>query len=166
MNTPLPTIIESPEVLQNQLRAEHDAKRRQRLQALYLLASGQVTSRLALAQLLAVHRHTIRAWLTLYAAGGLQALLTIKQAPGKVSALSLASLTKLQTRLNDPRGFASYGEIRQYLAREHRVRLSYSAVHALVRYKLQAKPKAPRRSHPKKSPKRSHTSGTRSAHGS
>lgn len=161
MYKPLPTITESPERLQKQLRAEPDAKKRQRLQALYLLASGQATSRVVLAQLLAVHRHTIRAWLTLYEAGGLPALLTIQQAPGKVSTLSPSVLTKLRVRLDDPRGFASYGEIQQYLIREHQCPLSYSAVHALVRYPLQAKPKAPRRSHPKKTPQRSHTSSTR-----
>jgi transposase len=150
MNKPLPTIHESPKVLQEYLRAERDTKRRQRLQALYLLASGQATSRVVLAHLLAVHRHTIRAWLTLYEAGGLSALLTIKPAPGKAPALSPAALLQLRARLADPRGFANYGEIQQYLAREHHVHRSYSAVHALVRYHLQAKPKTPRRSHPKK----------------
>lgn len=163
MYKPLPTITESPEQLQRQLKAEPDAKKRQRLQALYLLASGQARSRLALAHLLAVHRHTVRAWLTLYEAGGLPALLTIQQAPGKVSTLAPAVLAQLQARLADPRGFASYREIQHYLATSHQVRLSYSAVHAVVRYKLQAKPKAPRRSHPKKSPRTSRSSSTRSA---
>jgi transposase len=166
MYKPLPTITESPERLQKQLRAEPDAKKRQRLQALYVLASGQARSRLALAQLLAVHRHTVRAWLTLYETGGLKALLTIQQAPGKVSTLASPGLAQLQARLADPRGFASYREIQHYLATTHHVQLSYSAVHALVRYKLRAKAKAPRRSHPKKSPQTSRTSNKRSAHSS
>jgi transposase len=160
MNKPLPTIHESPEVLQQRLRAERHAKRRQRLQALYLLASGQAQSRRALAELMAVHRHTIRGWLNLYEQGGLPALLTIQSAPGKASAVTPQVRTKLQARLNDPRGGASYGEIQQYLACEHHIDLSYSAVHALVRYKLQAKPKAPRRSHPKKSLKQWRSSTT------
>ena len=150
MNKPLPTITESTTALQKRLHREFDVRKRQRLQALYLVASGQVTSRQALAQLLAVHRHTVRAWLTLYEAGGLKALLTIHKAPGKVSRLTSPMLEKLHARLNEPQGFASYGAIQQYLAREHHLALSYSAVHALVRYKLGAKPKAPRRSHPKK----------------
>ncbi len=161
MNKQLPPITEAPEVLHQRLRAEADAKRRQRLQALYLLASGQARSRLALAKLMAVHRHTIRAWLSLYEQGGLPALLAIQKAPGKASTIAPQVRTQLQARLDDPRGFASYGEIQQYLAGEHHIHLSYSAVHALVRYKLKAKPKAPRRSHPKKRPKRSHTSTTR-----
>jgi transposase len=150
MNKSLPTITESSAALQRCLRAEPEARKRQRLQALYLLASGQATSRLALAQLLAVHRHTIRAWLTLYEAGGLKALLTIHKAPGKVSRLTPPLLEKLHARLNEPHGFASYGAIQQYLAREHQLALSYSAVHTWVRDKLGAKPKTPRRSHPKK----------------
>lgn len=166
MHSPFPTIHESPEVLHKHLRTEHDAKRRQRLQALYLLASGQATSRCGLAQLLAVHRHTIRAWLSRYAQGGLPALLTLQKAPGKASTLSPQVRSTLQARLANPQGFASYGEIQQYLASTHRIHLSYSAVHALVRYKLQAKPKAPRRSHPKKSPPPLLSSSRRSARSS
>lgn len=74
MNKPLPVIAESVEGLQTQLRTETDPKKRTRLQALYLLASGQALSRLALAKLLAVHRHTIQTWLKLYEEGGLRAL--------------------------------------------------------------------------------------------
>lgn len=153
MNKALPVIAESVESLQTQLRAETDPKKRTRLQALYLLASGQALSRLALAQLLAVHRHTIQAWLKLYEEGGLRALLAIKKAPGKPPSVSPRILTKLQEQLSDVRGFGSYGEVQQYLARTHKVALAYSTVHKLVRYKLKAKLKAPRRSHPKKSPK-------------
>ena len=90
-----------------------------------------------------------------YEAGGLSALLTIKTAPGKRSALSPAVLAQLQQRLAQPQGFASYGEIQRYLAEEHQVHLRYSTVHGLVRYKLGAKPKAPRRAHPKKTLRRS-----------
>jgi transposase len=162
MNKPLPSITESPEYLQKQLRAEPEAKKRARLQALYLLASGQVTSRLRLAKLLAVHRHTLQRWLKLYETGGLIALLTIRKAPGKRPAVSTGVLTKLQEQLATVRGFGSYGEVQQYLARTHKITLAYSTVHKLVRYKLKAKLKAPRRSHPKKSPRTRASSRRRS----
>jgi transposase len=123
-----------------------------------LLASGQAPSRLVLAKLMAVHRHTIQTWLRLYEAGGLSAVLTIKKAPGKRPSLTPAILTKLRARLAHNRGFGSYGEIRQYLARVHKIHLAYSTVHKLVRYRLKAKPKAPRRSHPKKSLRTSRSS--------
>jgi transposase len=166
MNKPLPTIAESTESLHLQLRAETDPKKRARLQALYLLASGQARSRLALAQLLAVHRHTIQTWLKRYEEGGLRGLLAIKRAPGKPPSVSSRVLTKLQERLSDVRGFGSYGEVQQYLARTHKIALAYSTVHKLVRYRLKAKLKAPRRSHPKKSPRTWSSSSPRSARNS
>jgi hypothetical protein len=89
--------------------------------------------------------------------------LTIKKAPGKRASLTPRILTKLQARLNHNRGFGSYGEIQLYLARVHKLPLAYSTVHKLVRYRLKAKPKAPRRSHPKKSPKKLFSSRLRSA---
>lgn len=161
MNKPLPPIVESPESLQTQLRTERDPKKRSRLQALYLLASGQAPSRLVLAKLLAVHRHTIQTWLNLYEGGGLRALLTIRKAPGKPPSVSPRVLSKLQERLADVHGFGSYGEVQQYLARTQKVALAYSTVHKLVRYKLKAKLKAPRRSHPKKSPRTRSSSNPR-----
>jgi transposase len=151
----LPPITESAAELQQRFRAEKDSQKRQRLQALYLLATGQATSRLAVAELLAVHRHTVRAWLAAYERGGRNALLTLKKAGGKRSALPPAVRAQLQTRLHQPRGFGSYGEIQQYLATDPHVPLAYSTVHGVVRYQLQAKPKSPRRSHPKKTLRRS-----------
>lgn len=115
---------------------------------------------------MAVHRHTIQTWLKLYEAGGRRALLTIKRAPGKRPSLTPGILTQLQARLSRHQGFSSYGEIRQYLARVHKIALAYSTVHKLVRYRLQAKPKAPRRSHPKKSLKKLPSSSPHSARSS
>jgi hypothetical protein len=86
-----------------------------------------------------------------YESGGLAALLTIHKAPGKPSSLTPYVLAELKKRLADPAGFSSYGEIQRYLADPHQIHLSSSTVHGLVRYQLGAKPKAPRRSHPKKS---------------
>lgn len=151
MNKPLPPIAESAQTLQIQLRTETGPKKRSRLQALYLLARGHASSRWALANLMAVHRHTTQRWLKLYEGGGRGALLTIKKAPGNRPSLPPLILTNLQARLNQNRGFSSYGEMRQYLARVHKLPLAYSTVHKLVRYRLPAKPKAPRRSPPKKS---------------
>ncbi len=119
-----------------------------------------------LAKLLAVHRHTIQAWLQLYEEGGLNALLTIKKAPSKQPSLTPAVLQQLQAHLAQIRGFGSYGEIQQYLARVHHIALAYSTVHRLVRYRLRAKPNAPRRSHPKKISPRSRSSSRPLAHNS
>jgi transposase len=150
MKKKIPPIKQSVAELQQKLKAEKDVQKRQRLQALYLLKTGQASTRLAVADLLSVHRHTVAAWLDSYEQDGLAAFLTIAKAPGKSPAVNAVVLAALKERLTTPTGFASYGEIQSYLEQEHKVRLAYSSVHALVRYRLGAKPKSPRRSHPKK----------------
>ena len=150
MNKALPTIIEPAKLLHQRLKAESDPKKRQRLQALYLIASKQARSRRAVSQLLAAHRNSVADWLNLYEGGGIEKMLDLKTPPGKKSSLSDEALTELKERLATPEGFASYREIHHYLRDRHKARIGYAAVHALVRYKLHAKPKSPRPSHPKK----------------
>jgi hypothetical protein len=67
--------------------------------------------------------------------------------------LSATAVTALQAKLQAPHGFAGYNPIRVWLAEEHQVTLSYSSVHALVRYTLHAKPTRPRPSQAKKTQK-------------
>ena len=64
MNKTLPIIHESADVLKQRLQQERDPRTRQRLPALYLLASGQATNRSAVAALLGVDRTTVGRWLT------------------------------------------------------------------------------------------------------
>jgi hypothetical protein len=92
------------------MKYEPDGKKRQRLHALYLVASGQ-----------ARHRHEV-------------------------------ALQALQAKLQEPHGVAGYDQILVWLAEVHQATFAYSSVHALVRYKLPAKPKRPRPSHGKKVP--------------
>ena len=154
MNKPLPSIKESADFLLKKVKAESESNRRLRLQAIYLIATNQVRSRLALSQLLAVHRHTIKNWLNLYLQGGVAKLLEVQKPAGKKSSLSEQALSELKTRLATPEGFASYKEIHQFLHDDHHATIGYAAVHKLVRYKLKAKPKSPRPSHPKKRSKK------------
>jgi transposase len=82
---PLPVIAESAEELLALRRAERDERRRERLHALWLLASGAASSRTALADQLGRNRETIRRWLGDYAQGGLATLLRAPQPPGPPS---------------------------------------------------------------------------------
>jgi transposase len=155
MKTKRPEIRETVEELKHSLTHEHDGRKKQRLHALYLLKSGRAATRLDVASLLGVHRHSVGTWLARYARGGLPALLQRGKPPGKRPQLGQGGLSQLQERLSQPSGFASYKEIHAYLAREQGAQLSYARVHAIVRYQLQAKLKAPRKSHREKSPSRS-----------
>ena len=120
MNKALPVITESPQDLQRRMRRR--ARGPQAPTFTSALSAGQWPSHVArrAGRLLAVHRHTIGAWLRQYEAGGLPALLTIKKAPGKRSALTPAVLAPPPTTAAQPQGFTSYGEIQRYLARRTR----------------------------------------------
>jgi transposase len=151
MRKAMPRITESADELQRRMKSEPAPKKRQRLHALYLAASGHARHRQEIAALLGVHRHSVAAWFTAYAAGGLDHALRYQvPKPPVHQRITPTALTALQDKLNDPQGFASYHQIRLWLAQEHQVTLAYLSVHELVRYKLRAKPKRPRPSHAKK----------------
>jgi transposase len=151
MRKKLPLIHESANELQRRMHSEKDVKKRQRLHALYLVASGQAQHRKEIAALLGVHRHSVAAWLDAYAEGGLDhALRYHVPLPPVHRRMTDSALTALREKLQEPYGFAGYNQIRLWLAQEHQVDLAYSSVHALVRYQLHAKPKRPRPAHVKK----------------
>ncbi len=153
MNRTMPVIHESADALKHRLHQERDPRKRQRLHLLYLLASGQARRRCQAAHLLGVERNTIGRWLTLYQQGGLEALLDIYVPAGKAPAVAPEQLAQLRQRLQQPDGFASYGEIQQWIATTFGVQMGYHAVHTLVHDKLRARPKVARPSHEKKVPR-------------
>jgi transposase len=151
MRKKLPTIHESAEELHQRMKNEKDVKKRPRRHALYLVVSGQAQHRKDVAPLLGVHRHSVAAWFDAYAEGGVdQALRYHVPTPPVHRRMTDTALTALQDKLKEPHGFAGYAQIRVWWAEEHQVNLSYSSVHALVRYQLRATPKRPRPSHVKK----------------
>jgi len=150
MNKTLPIIHESADDLKQRLQQERDHRKRQRLHALYLLASGQAQNRSAVATLLGIERNTIGRWLTQYRDGGLAALLAVYVPAGQRPALTPDQVAQLRQRLQQPDGFASYSEIQQWIATTFGVQMGYHAVHTLVHDKLRARPKVARPSHEKK----------------
>ena len=151
MRKAMPRMTESADELQRRMQSELDLKKRQRLHAFYLAASGQARHRQEIAALLGVHRHSIAAWLRAYAQGGLDHALGYQRPQPPVhQRITATAWAALQTKLQDPHGFAGYRQIQVWLAEEHQVSLAYSSVHELVRYRLHAKPKRPRPSHTKK----------------
>lgn len=155
MRKKMPTITESAADLVRRMQDEADGKKRQRLHALYLVASGQARYRTEVAATLRVHRHRVAAWFAAYTAGGLeQALRYNVPTPPRSRRLTETALAALKAQLQTPAGFPSYGHSRTWLAEQHQVQLSYSSVYALVRGELRAQPKRPRPSHEKKAPQR------------
>jgi len=111
-------ILESQEELEKALRHAIAASSKERLQMLYWLKSGQVNSRQSLAKITGRDPATITRWLKKYKDGGCASLLEVKQAPGKEPIVAGSDLERLKQRLQQPQGFQSYGEIRQWLQSE------------------------------------------------
>ena len=137
-------IHESQQELEKALKHATTASSKERLQMLYWLQSGQVTSRQALAELLGRDKATITRWLKKYKDGGRSGLLSVKHAPGQPAIVSGEALERLKQRLQDPQGFQSYGQIQKWLGSEFGLNIAYKTVYQLVRYRLKAKLKVPR----------------------
>ena len=96
------------------------------------------------------------AWLRRYWDGGLEAVLTDKEAgaPAGQQTLPPAVFAQLKTRLAPPTGFASYLAIPPWLREECALDVPYTTLHGMVRSQLNAKLKRPRPSHAKKTSRR------------
>jgi len=137
-------IIESEQELEKALKYATCASAKERLQMLYWLKSGQVSTRQALAERLGRARATITRWLKKYKDGGRPSLLEVKHAPGQTPIVRGEDLERLKQRLKDPQGFHSYGQIQEWLKAELGVNIAYKTVYQLVRYQLKGKLKVPR----------------------
>jgi len=137
-------ISESEDTLKRLLRQQSSGRRKERLQALYWLKSGQVNTRMELAALTGRGESTVYRWLKLYKSGGLSSILEIPTSPGKPPMIGGEDLEKLKARLAELSGFESYGAIQQWLSDECGLEVPYKTVHQTVHYRLQAKLKVPR----------------------
>lgn len=146
----IPAITETADTLKQLLKAERHPQKRQRLHALYLLASGQAKTRTEVAVLLGVYRETVGHWLDRYAAGGLTALLDISVPAGKAACLPVDVLTDLEQRLRHPQAFGSYDEIRRWLLEQHGIQIKYKTLANFLRRNYQTSPRATRRRYRKK----------------
>jgi transposase len=137
-------IKESLEELEKAVKYATTASCKERLQMLYWLKSGQVTSRQAIAKRLGRNEATVTRWLRRYKDEGRSGLLCVKHAPGKESIVSGENLECLKQRLSEPQGFHRYSQIQQWLENELGLKIAYKTVYQLVRYSLGAKLKVPR----------------------
>lgn len=143
-------IKESAEDLKTLLRKQSNTQKKERIQALYLLKSGQVTTLEALSKMLARDTSTIYRWFQKYKHKGLDGLLKLYKPAGRPLTIPPGVLEKLKQKLQESDGFKSYGEIQQWLKDECGVEVEYHAVYRTVRYKLKGKLKASKHSSVKK----------------
>jgi transposase len=154
MNKAIPKIKETAAELREMLKNEPHVKRQNRLQALYLVVTKQAKSRSAVSKMLGFNRNTISDWFLLYETEGLEKLLETHKPSGAPTKITEAAVKEIEEILATEKGFRSYQEIHNLVVKKHKIQIGYSAVHHLVRYKLQAKAKSPRPSNPKKTKSR------------
>jgi transposase len=141
-------ITESAEELKTRLHQQSEVKLKERVQALYLLKSEQVTELNALGKVLGRHPSTLYRWFEGYWARGLAGVLELGTGHnGRARAIPPGVEQALKQRLKEPPGFKSYGAIQQWLREEYGLQIKYKTVHQTVRYRLKAKLKVARPSH-------------------
>ena len=111
----MPQMTETADELQRRMQSEPDHKKRQRLPALSLAASGQARHRQAMAALRGVHRHSVAAWLRAYAEGGFDhTLRSQRPLPPVHQRSTAAAFAALQDKLQDPHSLASSHQMRAW----------------------------------------------------
>jgi transposase len=137
MRVSIPVILESAEELERRLSTEKRARLRERLQALWMLKSGQFDTREAVADALGVHRHTITRWLTKYRRGGLDELLTIRTRPNRQRVVPARVMRALEEALRShPEQFASFRDVQSWITDHFGLNVKYKTIYRLVRYEL------------------------------
>ncbi|MDJ0715859.1 MAG: helix-turn-helix domain-containing protein [Prochloraceae cyanobacterium] len=148
-------IKETPFQLQEILNKQKTITSYRKIQALYWLKTEQIKTVQDIANALGVHRGSVQRWFKKYKDEGLESLLTIRKKTGRPSSISSEALSGLQARLHKAEhGFKSYGAIQKWIQSEYGEDINYKTLHGLVRYKLKAKLKVPRKSSIKKDVKR------------
>lgn len=143
-------VKESLDELRQRLRQATTPKAKERLQVLCWLKQEHPPTICAIAQAIGKHRNTLQTWLSMYQAGGIEAMLAIKKPPGGVRMIPQWAEAALAKRLQEPNhGFHSYGQVQQWLAETLGIEAEYHTVYQMTRYRLQAKLKVPRPQHSK-----------------
>jgi transposase len=146
-------VKESLEELALRLRQAEPSLTKERLQVLYWLKQETAPSISAIAKALGKHRGTLQQWLSIYRDEGLEAMLEIKKSPGRVRVIPQWAEDALAKRLQEPEhGFASYGEVQQWLSETLGIEAQYHALYQMTRYRLQAKLKVARPQNSKQNP--------------
>lgn len=136
-------IKETKVQLRDILSKQKDAIDYKKIQALYLMKTGQVTTVTEVSELLGVHRVTVQKWFKKYRDQGIDGLLTSKKSTGRPSVVSASTLSDLKEKLTQGgNSFKSYEDVYEWLQQKHGVDVNYKTIYGLVRYKLKVNPES------------------------
>jgi transposase len=137
-------IQESETDLKQLLKQQKSASAKERVQLLYLFKTKQAKTVQAAASLLGRNRVTLQEWMGLYRKGGIEQLLKRHPPSGRPRAIPGWAERALETQLQQPEGFDSYGEICQWLKTNLGITAKYTTVYKHVHDRLGASPKVAR----------------------
>ncbi|TVQ47838.1 MAG: helix-turn-helix domain-containing protein [Gloeocapsa sp. DLM2.Bin57] len=129
-------IKETKVQLRDILSKQKNAPDYKKIQALYLMKTGQVTTVIEVSELLGVHRVTVQKWFKKYRDQGIDGLLTSKKSTGRPSVVSASTLSDLKEKLTSSNSFKSYEDVYKWLQKNHGVDVNYKTIYGLLRYKL------------------------------
>ena len=132
-------ICETAEQLKALLLQQTNVVYKERVQALFLLKSGQFQQVIDVARALGRDRATVQRWLSKYRAGGLSQLLAPRLGQGRKPAIPAEIKQQLQQRLLQPGSFKTYGEVQAWLQQEFGLLVNYPVVYNTVRYQMNMK---------------------------
>jgi transposase len=139
MRHPIPPMHAEVAARKARLPQAHDGHQKPRVHMLYRLVTRQARDRQEVARLLGVHRHTMRRWLAIAAAGGLDTLLATDGPAGTPVSLAPTGLASLAQALRRPAGFASDEALRQGGRPTHGVEVTSQTLATWVRTRFHAK---------------------------
>jgi len=130
-------IKETKVQLRDILSKQKNAISYKKIQALYLMKTGQVDTVTAVSELLGVHRVTVQKWFKKYRDQGIDGLLISKKSTGRPSVVSQSTLSDLEEKLNhSAHSFKSYEDVYEWLQQKHGVDANYKTIYGLLKYKL------------------------------
>ncbi len=142
-------IKEDEENLLQLLKKEKNGRKKERLQFLYVLKTGQIRYIKDAVKLFGRNRNTYGDWVGKYESGGLKELLSIERGPGRQGNIQGENLKKLKARLSEPEGFNSYKDISAWMEKECGIKLPPKKLFYTCKIKLKASPKVARPSNPR-----------------
>lgn len=132
-------IKESSEELKHLLDKQTSVQMKERVQALYLLKTGTLSTLQELSSVLVRDPSTIYRWFQKYKQEGLEGLIKPYKSPGKTTTIPSVAMGKLTQYLEEHERFTSYGDIQTWLKEECGVDVSYHVVYRAVYQKIKAK---------------------------
>ena len=127
-------VLESPEQLEERLKAEKEVRKRERLPFLYGYQTGQAITRKAGGKWLHSSPFALGRWVDTYREKGRKGLLPLNDRGGHLSpSIPIAIQVQLKEKPAPPEGFQGYQAIPGWLPETPDLEVPYSPLHGTVK---------------------------------